>query len=121
MPIYEYTCENCGKTDTWLICRSVEEITLRCRYCRSSYLKRIMSGFTIHKTEARRVDEIDTQKPQDDSFFKDFRNVGIWAKKRARELGMDLGEQFNSKLEKARTGEINPKHTETKDISSCYP
>jgi hypothetical protein len=32
--------------------------------------------------------------------------VGLWAKKRAQELGADLGSSFEETVEKARTGKI---------------
>jgi hypothetical protein len=49
---------------------------------------------------------MDTDKPRDDAFYKDSRNIGLWAKKRARELGADLGEGFEETVEKARTGKF---------------
>jgi hypothetical protein len=37
---------------------------------------------------------------------KDSRNVGLWAKKRAQDMGVDLGSSFDETVEKARTGKI---------------
>jgi len=34
------------------------------------------------------------------------RNVGLWAKKRAQQMDVDLGEQFESTVETARTGKL---------------
>jgi hypothetical protein len=41
--------------------------------------------------------------PKSDSFYKDSRNVGLHAKKRAQQMGADLGTGFEEKLEKLRT------------------
>jgi hypothetical protein len=58
------------------------------------------------ETEASRLSNFDTGRPRDESFYRDSRNVGLWAKKRARELGVDLGSKFDDTVEKARTGKL---------------
>lgn len=50
--------------------------------------------------------EFDTSRPRDESFYRDSRNVGLWAKKRAKEMGADLGTQFEETVEKARSGKL---------------
>lgn len=106
MPIYEYRCDDCKKVTSALILRPQEEEALQCAHCGASRLVRILSRFAVHKTEAQRLKEFDTGKHQDDSFYRDSRNVGLWAKKRAQELGADLGPQFDDVVERARTGKI---------------
>jgi putative FmdB family regulatory protein len=106
MPIYEYECKSCGHITSALILKSHEEAQVKCRTCESGDLKRVLSRVVLHQTEAQRLAEFDTSAPRDDSFYKDSRNVGLWAKKRAKELGTDLGPEFDSVVEKARTGKI---------------
>lgn len=65
-----------------------------------------MSSFAVVESEASRLSNFDTRKPRDESFYRDSRNVGLWAKKRARELGVDLGSKFDDTVEKARTGKL---------------
>ncbi len=65
-----------------------------------------MSSFAVVETEASRLGRLDTSKQPDESYYRDSRNVGLWAKKRAQEMGADLGGQFESTLEKARTGKL---------------
>jgi hypothetical protein len=48
----------------------------------------------------------DTSKLKGDEFYKDSRNVGLWAKKRMRELGVDLGPKMDDIVERGRTGKI---------------
>ena len=50
--------------------------------------------------------QFDTSKPKGDEFYKDSRNVGLWAKKRMKELGVDLGPKMDEIVEKGRTGKI---------------
>jgi len=47
-----------------------------------------------------------TSNPRGDDFYKDSRNVGLWAKKRMKELGVDLGSKMDEIVEKGRTGKI---------------
>ena len=69
-------------------------------------ISRLMSRFAVHRTEAARIDALDTSRPRDDSFYRDNRNIGLWAKKRAKELGADMGDRFEDTVEKARTGKF---------------
>jgi hypothetical protein len=48
----------------------------------------------------------DTSKPRGENFYKDSRNIGLWAKKRMRELGVDLGPKMDEIVERGRTGKI---------------
>jgi putative FmdB family regulatory protein len=107
MPIYEYHCQACGK-DQSLLFLSQREATARprCKYCGALRLTRLLSRFAYHQTEAARLDDLDTGGTRDESFYRDSRNVGLWAKKRAKELGADLGPQFEETVEKARSGKI---------------
>jgi len=52
------------------------------------------------------LSSFDTSKPRGDDFYKDSRNIGLWAKKRMRELGADLGPKMDEIVEKGRTGKI---------------
>lgn len=106
MPIYEYQCKSCDKITSVLILKPHEESQVRCRCCKSNSLERVLSRVVLHQSESQRLSNFDTSAPRDDSFYKDSRNVGLWAKKRAKELGADLGPEFDTVVEKARTGKI---------------
>lgn len=107
MPIYEYHCQACGKDQSVLFLSQREATSRpRCKYCDARRLTRILSRFAYHQTETARLQAFDTNAPRDESFYKDSRNVGLWAKKRAKELGTDLGSQFEETVEKARSGKI---------------
>lgn len=107
MPIYEYHCQKCGKDQSLLfLSRRDLQSRPRCRYCGSRRLSKLLSRFAYHQTEAARLQAFDTGAPRDESFYKDSRNVGLWAKKRAKEMGVDLGAQFEETVEQARSGKI---------------
>jgi hypothetical protein len=65
-----------------------------------------MSSFAMVESEASRLANFDTRESRDDSYYRDSRNVGLWAKKRARQMGVDLGPKFDEAVEKARTGKL---------------
>ena len=50
--------------------------------------------------------EFDASASSHADFYKDSRNIGLWAKKRAQDMGVDLGSSFEETVEKARTGKI---------------
>ena len=103
MPIYEYECRSCRRITSALILKKEEEKVVRCAHCDGDRLTRVLSRFVLHKTEGQRLQDFDTHGPQSDAFYKDRRNIGLWAKKRAMELGADLGAGFDEVVEKART------------------
>lgn len=107
MPLYEYACSACKRISTILVRKKQEEESLRCRHCGSDQLDRILSRFAVHKTEATRLSEMDPSKQPDESFYRDDRNIGLRAKKRLQDLGVDLGDSLNEKVEKARTRKLD--------------
>lgn len=106
MPIYEYRCNNCNKEFSQLFLNSKEVWNARCKFCNSTNLTKLLSSFSVHQTEESRLGNFDTSKPRESGFYKDSRNVGLWAKKRMKELGADLGPKMDEIVEKGRTGKI---------------
>jgi putative FmdB family regulatory protein len=103
MPLHEFACKACGRKSTRLVLKKGDEESLKCRDCGSGDLKRLISRVAIHRTESDRMAGLDTSKQPDESYYSDNRNIGLRAKKRMKELGVDLGDAFEEKLEKART------------------
>ncbi len=110
MPIYEYLCKQCNREFSELILKTGEIQKVRCKYCHSRNLSRLVSAFRVHQTEESRLTNFDPSKPKSDEFYKDSRNVGLWAKKRMRELGVDLGSKMDEIVESGRTGKILEKY-----------
>lgn len=106
MPIFEFQCKSCQSIIGVLVMKPEDEKGITCDQCGSKRLNRILSRFTTHKTESRRLKDFDAHAPRDESFYKDSRNIGMWAKKRASELGADLGSGFDEVVEKARTSKF---------------
>ena len=107
MPIFEYECVRCERVSSHVVMGSSgRRERLKCPDCGSVRLKRVMSSFAVVESESSRLAGFDASKPRDDSYYKDSRNVGMWAKKRAKEMGVDLGPKFEATVEKARSGKL---------------
>ena len=106
MPIYEYCCDACGRLTSQLVWPSRVEPPPACPACASPHTHRVLSRFAYHRSEATRLAAFDTGTSSRPDADKDARNVGLWAKKRAQEMGVDLGPQFEDTVEKARSGKI---------------
>jgi len=106
MPIYEYRCKHCKKEFSELLLRMNDSRPIQCKFCQSKNVARVLSSFSYHQTEDSRLADFDTSKPRAEGFYKDSRNVGLWTKKRMKELGVDLGPKMDEIVEKGRTGKI---------------
>jgi len=106
VPIYEYRCDACHKEFSLLFLKKEEMAKATCKFCKGKHLTRLLSPFSVHQTEESRLANLDTVRPRGDEYYKDSRNVGLWAKKRMRELGVDLGSKMDEIVEKGRSGKI---------------
>ena len=106
MPIYEYRCNQCKKGFSELLLNVHEIKKVKCKFCNSTNITKLLSSFCLHQTEESRLAHFDTSKPRGGDFYKDARNVGLWTKKRMKELGVDLGPKMDEIVEKGRTGKI---------------
>jgi len=106
MPIFEYECARCGRVSSRVVLRVRRRERIACPGCGSAKMRRVMSRFAVVESEASRLQSFDTSGARDDSFYRDSRNIGLWAKKRAKEMGVDLGPQFESTVENARSGKL---------------
>jgi putative FmdB family regulatory protein len=107
MPIFEYECARCALVSSHVVMGSPRRRERpECPDCGSSRMKRVMSSFAVVESESSRLASFDASKPRDESYYRDSRNVGLWAKKRAKEMGVDLGSKFEATVEKARSGKL---------------
>ncbi len=104
MPIYEYECRACGRQFQRLVLNRKEASDPACPGCGGTRVRKLISMTAYHVSERDRIDAYDPKTAaRDERFFRDSRNIGLHARKRAREMGVDLGERFETKLEKLRT------------------
>lgn len=112
MPIYEYRCNHCRRKTSVLVRSLSSPPAPTCEVCGSGDVMRVMSRFAYHRSESDRLAEVDTSRPAGEDYYRDSRNVGLWAKKRAKELGVDdvLKPQFDEIVDNA--------HAKVKDMLS---
>ena len=103
MPLYEYQCQTCGREFQYLVLKKEDEVNARCPECKGRDLKKLVSRVAYHVSEQDRLSTFKPNSPKDDAFYKDTRNIGLQAKKRAQQMGVDLGSGFETKLDKLRT------------------
>ena len=103
MPLYEYRCQVCGREFQYLVLKKEDEAVVRCPGCNGGDLKKLVSRVAYHVSEQDRLSTFEPNSPKDDAFYKDTRNIGIQAKKRAQQMGVDLGSGFETKLDRLRT------------------
>lgn len=103
MPIYEYECLFCQCRFQSLVMKTIEEKKLLCPRCGKAKKRRLISRVAYHVSEQDRLAAFNPTNAKEDAFFRDSRNIGLAAKKRAKKMGVDLGAGFEEKLEKLRS------------------
>ncbi|MDP3767820.1 MAG: zinc ribbon domain-containing protein [Dehalococcoidia bacterium] len=105
MPIYEYTCEACGRLTSVFTKSMSADTEARCSHCGSAKLSRAPSRFAYHKSE-QRVLEQHGSEPQRLEDYRDPRQIGRWAERKFDEYGMELPKQAREMIDAAREGEL---------------
>lgn len=107
MPIYEFRCNDCqAKSSVFL--RSISQpLVPICPSCDSKNLTRLISTFAYHKSGQSRLEEAGEPQmfPKPD-YYKDPRNIGRWAEKRLKDLGVDIPSKTKEMIEAAREGKM---------------
>jgi putative FmdB family regulatory protein len=103
MPIYEYQCLSCGNNFQILVMERDREDSPVCPLCKGADIKKLISRASFNISEKDRLESYDPRAEKDDSFYRDSRNIGLHAKKRAQQAGIDLGEEFEKRLDNIRS------------------
>ncbi len=105
MPIYEYTCSDCGRLTSVFVKSMSGETKPTCSHCGSRKLARALSRFAYHKSEQRVLEEHGAE-PKRLEDYKDPRQIGRWVERKFDEYGMDLPGQAREMIDAAREGEF---------------
>jgi putative FmdB family regulatory protein len=107
MPIYDFTCDSCGHTSSF-ITRSISA-TLEpvCRSCGSTHLQRVVSSFAVRKTVRQAHDEFGpTPAFPGDDFYEDSRNIGRNVEDTFQRHDMDMPGEVRDAIDSARDGNL---------------
>lgn len=108
MPAYSYRCLDCGKRFT--VRMSYAEYGKRavhCSACQSDHLQRIIRPVRMLRSEESRLESL-ADSAMLDALDEDPRALGRMMREMSRELGEDLGPEFEEvvdRLEKGQTPE----------------
>lgn len=106
MPIYEYRCKACGRKQSFFVRSFSSPLTPICRKCGSPDLTRLVSRVSVVKSEESRLEDMaDPGNMLDGLDENDPRSVARWARKMSREMGEDLGPEFDEAIDRIEAGE----------------
>lgn len=89
MPIYEYICKKCGRKNSFLIYPWEDEV-LKCKFCGSQKLQRIISRFARLRSDEERIE----RTVEDAMHSVDINNpesIKNWMRKTLKEYSDELG------------------------------
>jgi len=94
MPIYEYRCNACGRTFSFLFGVSRDSRDPACPGCQGKNLSRLISRVARVRSEDAMLEDLaDPTKIGD---FDDPRHLAKWAKNMGSALGEEAGEDFGA-------------------------
>ena len=115
MPIYEYRCSNCQRRSSVLV-RSYsapEEVT--CQHCGKEGASRVFSTFAILRSEERRLEDLEDMSRYGELDESDPRSAARLMRQMGREVGEDMGPEFDEMVERLEAGE-NPEDLAPPDV-----
>jgi putative FmdB family regulatory protein len=107
MPIYEFRCNSCWQKYSLLTKSIAQPLSPQCPACGSQDAMRLVSSFAHHKSEKTRLEEAgEPPRFPGLDYYKDPRNIGRWAEKRIKELGLEMPSKVEEMIQAAREGEL---------------
>ena len=101
MPIYEYRCRQCGQKSSFLLLSVKSQFEARCQHCGSTDLVRLVSRIAILKSEEQRLESLADPSRLGDLDENDPQSLARWMKKFGREMGDELGPDFEEEIDRA--------------------
>ena len=101
MPIYEYRCRQCGQKSSFLLLSVKSQFEARCQHCGGTDLVRLISRVAILRSEEQRLESLADPSKLGDLDENDPESLARWLKKFGREMGDELGPDFNEEIDRA--------------------
>lgn len=99
MPLFEYKCLDCRKKFTVLVGMVMDADEATCPKCGSVNVDRVVSRFSRLRSEDDVLDDLSDPSKVGD--LEDPKNMCGWMKRMGREVGEDLGDDFDAMLDGA--------------------
>jgi len=107
MPIYEYRCHAC-KRRVSILWRSLAEAqngVPRCPRCGGDQLTRLMSRVAVARSEEEHIESLLDPGSLGDLDENDPKSLGRWMRRMSREMGEDLGDEFDEVVSRLEAGQ----------------
>lgn len=104
MPVYEYRCPRCRRRTSAFFMTFAEVQAPACPRC-AQPMQKLVSLFSTVKSEEARADEMSDPGVFGDLDENDPRSVARWARRMGKELGEDLGPEFDEMVDAVERGE----------------
>jgi putative FmdB family regulatory protein len=101
MPIYEYRCQACGRTSSFLILSQNECFTPVCQRCGSHSLQRVLSRVHVRLSEETRLERLADPSAWAGVDENDPKSVAKVLKKMGQEMGEDFPGEVDELVEEA--------------------
>lgn len=111
MPIYEYRCEDCGRTSTFIVLSLREPFQPLCKRCQSGRMSKLISRVARIRSEESRLESLADPAKLGDLDENDPASMARFMKRMGKEMGEDLGEDFDSMVDEAMDEEKGGKES----------
>lgn len=107
MPIYEYRCNDCRRRVSifWRHFADIETQSPQCPHCHSKNLVRLVSRVAVLRSEESRLDDLADPSSLADVDENDPRSMARWMRKMSKEMGEDLGPEFEEVVDRLEAGQ----------------
>lgn len=107
MPIYEYRCSRCRRRSSLFVRSYAAPDQIACQHCGNDGATRVFSTFAIVRSEERRLEDMEDMSRFGELDENDPRSVARMMRQMGREIGEDMGPEFDEMVERLESGE-NP-------------
>ena len=107
MPVYEYRCDACKRRSSrfFLSFSEAEGAAPTCSHCGSDRLRKLVSMFAAPKSDDARLDQLADPSTFGDVDEQDPKSMARWARRMGREMGEDLGPEYDEMVDALERGD----------------
>ena len=106
MPYYDYRCSDCGrKLRYFFTYKEYDTAEPTCTHCGSKNVQRLINRVALAKSEESRIDAMDPEKMMASLDENDPRSMGHFMRTMSKEMGEDMGDEFNEVVDRLEKGE----------------
>ena len=106
MPYYDFLCLSCNKpVHLFFTYSEYDEARPICSHCQSAHLRRLVRRVALAKSEDARMETLIDDNSLAGLDEEDPKALGHFMRKMSREMGEDLGEEFEEVVDRLEKGE----------------